>query len=86
MLLEGADLDSHREALATLAKQHFPPSQVLVMLDREGDSGIGLQCAAVLRTFPPFYRKGQERGWWNRLVRRFIPPEVPWIQIEIPKG
>lgn len=83
VMLEGMNLQVHREAISTLATQHMPPNQMLLMIDPEAGLDSHLNYAAVLKTFPPFYGKGQGQGWWARLKRRFHPPRVPWIQAEI---
>lgn len=83
VMLEGINLDTHRGEISTLAAQHMPPNQMLLQIDPEGGLDSHLNYAAVLKTFPPFYGKGQGQGWWARLKRRFNPPRVPWIQAEI---
>lgn len=83
VMLEGMNLPVHREAISTLAAQHMPANQLLLMLDPDAGTEAHLQYAAVLKTFPAFYGRGQSQGWWARLKRRFSPPQVPWIQAEI---
>jgi len=85
VLFAGTRAARHREAMAQLARRHLPGNQTLVLLDPEVDRGPGRQCAAVLRTFPPFYGGPQDPGWWSRLKGRFSPPRIPWIQVEIAK-
>jgi hypothetical protein len=83
VLLEGSNLELHRERITALAGQHLSPNQLLRMLNSDSGKESQLQYAAVLKTFPPFYGKGHDQGWWGRLKRRFNPPQVPWIQAEI---
>jgi hypothetical protein len=83
VMIEGTDLETHHERIRALAAQHLPPNQLLLMLDPDSGKESQRQFAAVLKTFPPFYGKGQGQDWWARLKRRFNPPQVPWIQAEI---
>lgn len=83
VMLEGMNLQVHREAISTLAARHMPPNQMLLMIDPEAGLDSHLNYAAVLKTFPPFYGKSQDQGLWARLKRRLNPPRVPWIQAEI---
>lgn len=78
-LLVAANADHHADALTELNQQVFRPGWRFLLLDPLATHDI----VDALKSLPPYYDRQAGNGLWARIQRKFSPPIVPLIEVNL---